>query len=296
MGGNLPFFFREVSQSLRRNVMLNIASTATVFVLTVLLGFFMLSIDNINNISLEIMKTLHIRVVLEDDLSMEKAGQLKHRILKLPDVEMVRYISREQGFEQLKKTLKDKVDLRNLTTNPLPNVLDVEVKHPDKIPDVAGEIKKYPGIEKKDGVKYGDKKVVDSLIKLSRFLYISGSIVIGVLLLSSIFLISNTIRLTVFSRRKEIAIMELVGAAQWFIRGPFLIEGLLHGIVGSGCAIILLNMFYSWFTQWIFEYMKFIPVRTSVEVLPNVSLILLAVGMVVGSVSSYFSVNKYLKI
>lgn len=295
MGSNLPFFFREVSQSLRRNIMLNIASTATVFVLTVLLGFFMLSIDNINHISQEIMKTLHIRVVLEDNLSLEKAGQLKQRILKNPDVEMVRYISREQGFEQLKKTLKDKVDLRNLTTNPLPNVLEVQVKDSDKILDVVNEIKKYPGIEK-DGVKFGDKKVIDSLVRLSRFLYVSGIIVLGVLLLSSMFLISNTIRLTVFSRRKEIAIMELVGAAQWFIRGPFLIEGLLHGVVGSGIAIILLNIFYTWFTQWIFEYLKFVPIRSSMEVLPNVSLILLAVGMIVGSVSSYFSVNKYLKI
>lgn len=296
MGSNLPFFFREVSQSLRRNIMLNIASTATVFVLTVLLGFFMLSIDNINNISHEIMKTLHIRVVLEDSLSIEKAGQLKQRILKNPDVEMVRYISREQGFEQLKKNLNDKVDLRNLTTNPLPNVLDVSVKDSNKIMDIANEIRKYPGVEKKDGVKYGDKKVVDSLVKLSRFLFLSGSIVLGVLLLSSVFLISNTIRLTVFSRRKEIAIMELVGAAQWFIRGPFLIEGLLHGVVGSGIAIILINIFYAKFTQWITDYMNFLPVRTTMEVLPNVSLILLAVGMIVGSVSSYFSVNRYLKI
>ena len=293
MSGNLPFFFREVTQSIRRNLMLNIASAATVFVLTFLLGFFMLSINNINHITGEIMKTLHIRVVLADELSLDKAGKLKFRILKHPDVDMVRYISREQGFEKLKKKLKGKVDLRNLTSNPLPNILEVEVTTPDKILDVVKEIKKYPGVE---NVKFGDKKIIDSLVRLARFIYVSGSIILGILLLSAVFLISNTIRLTVFSRRKEIAIMELVGAAQWFIRGPFLIEGLLHGIAGSGIAIILLNIFYTWLTQWIYEYLKFIPVQSSTEVLPSVSLSLLAAGMLVGSLSSYFSVNKYLKI
>jgi len=294
MGANLPFFFREVSQSLRRNILLNIASMTTVMVLTFILGFFILAINNINYISREIMRKANIiKVVLAEDLSLKKAGQLKFRILKHPDVETVRYISKEAGFRKLKQKMKGKVSLANLTYNPIPDVLEVEVRNLNKILSLEKEIDKYPGVI--DTIS-GGKKIIESLIELSGFLWTAGVIIIVMLLFSAVFLISNTIRLTVFSRRKEIAIMELVGAAQWFIRGPFLIEGLLHGVIGAGISILMLNFFYVWMAQWMEEYMQFILIMTPGEALPALSLTLLAVGMLVGSIASYFSVNKYLKI
>lgn len=287
------FFLRELSQSLKRNILLNIASISTVMVLTFQLGFFMLAIANLDNFTHKAMEKLKITVILSPTLSLEKAGKLKYRILKHPLVSSARYISKEKAFARLKKRLKGKIDLETLSQNPLPDTIELELKNPEKIKELAEEIRKYPGV---DGVRYGDKRLIHRLIKLSERIYIIGIFVIGMLLLSSVFLISNTIKLTVFSRRKEIEIMELVGASQWFIRGPFIAEGLIHGVVGSGIAIVLLNILYSVGVNWVVEDLPFLPVLRPAEVLWDLDIFLLGVGILVGVLSSYFSVNKYLKV
>jgi len=147
-----------------------------------------------------------------------------------------------------------------------------------------------------EGTRYGDAKLIDKLLRLSYRIYILGVVIIGMLLVSAVFLISNTIRLTVFSRRKEISIMELVGATSWFIRGPFITEGLIHGMVGAGIAVICLNVIYAYGTEWLLEGMPFIPVVPASSISLYLSSGLLAVGIIVGTASSFFSVNKYLKL
>lgn len=293
MGFYLPFFLREVYQSLRRNVLLNIASVSTVLVLTFILGFFALLIDNIDFMMDEAKKKLVIRVVLSDQLSLKKAGQLKHRIMKHPGVESARYIGKEQGFQQLRKKLGETIEMESVTRNPIPNVIDVEPKDPEHIPQICKDVEKYPGVTK---VIPGKKEVVEAVIKLSHFIYNAGVVIIALLLISAIFLIANTIRLTVFSRRKEIAIMELVGASHWFIRGPFIMEGLIHGIAGSGLAVLLLNLLYRWGFQGVQKYLRVLPVLPPSHALLGISLWLLFIGICVGSLASFISVNKYLKV
>ncbi|MCE1247581.1 MAG: permease-like cell division protein FtsX [Firmicutes bacterium] len=293
MKGNIPFFWRETILSLKRNMLLNIASASTVMVLTFILGFFILIVVNINNITSQAMSTLKVKAILSDQLSLNKVGQLKVRILKIPSVESVVYISREEGLKKLKEKFKGKVDLENVPKTTLPNILEIKVDKPEHMFTVADEIEKYPGIVKANFV---EGKLIDNLIRLSRFIYISGIIIIIVLLISAVFLIGNTIRLTVFSRRKEIAIMELVGASRWFIRGPFIIEGLLHGVVGSGIAVLLLNPLYFWCAKGILQQMSFIPIRPPGEVLLELNLLLIGTGILVATMASNIAVNKHLKI
>lgn len=291
--GTGRYFWREVSQSFKRNLMLNFSSIATVMVLIFQLGFFMLMVENINNFTGIVLSKLRITVIMSPGLSLEKYGKIKHRINKIPEVEVARYISKEMAFKRLKEKLKGKVDLTDLAKNPLPDTIEIEMKKPSKIREVAEEVKKYPGVE---SIRYGDAELIDRLFKLSRGIYIVGIITISMLLISAVFLISNTIRLTVFSRRKEIAIMELVGASHWFIRGPFIVEGLVHGLVGSGIAILLLDRFYANMSGWILENFKFVPILTPEAIMFKVTLVLLGVGILVGVGSSYVSVNKYLKV
>lgn len=293
MASNLPFFIREVSQSLRRNILINVASTATVLILIFILGFFISFISNVNHIVNFARAELHIKVVLPDSLNLKQVGNLKHRILKDPDVESASFVSREQAFRKLKNQLKNEVDLQAYTRNPLPQTIEVKLKDTARTVEVAERMKKYNGVSE---VRYGDIKIIDSFIRLSRFVFFGGLILILFLLVSAIFLIGNTIRLTVHSRRKEIAIMELVGADTWFIRGPFLIEGLIHGILGSGLAILFLNYFYMWAVGWMKNYMRFMPIKPPAEVLPELSIFLLLTGIIIGGLSSYISVNKYLRI
>jgi len=293
MEAGARYFFREVTQSFKRNLLLNLSSISTVMVLTFQLGFFILLIANINNFTSIALDKLQITVFLSPRLSLEKAGKLKHRIMKHPDVEAARYISKEKALRRLKERMKGKIDLKTITRNPLPDSIELELKDPDKIEEVAEEIKKYPGV---DGVQYGDKSLTDKLIKLSNRIYTVGIAIISMLLVSAVFLIFNTIKLTVYSRRREIEIMELVGAARWFIRGPFLTEGLIHGLFGSCISIILLNALYSVVVGWVIEDLPFIPILPPGQAILDLSLFLLAVGIIVGSVSSYVAVNRYLKI
>ena len=130
MKGNIPFFWRETILSLKRNLLLNIASASTVMVLTFILGFFILMVVNINNITNQAMSSLRIKVELSDQLSLSKTGQLKVRILKIPSVESASYVSKEEGFRKLKEKLAGKVELDNLTRNPIPNVIEVKVGKP----------------------------------------------------------------------------------------------------------------------------------------------------------------------
>jgi len=293
MGIGARYFLREVAQSFKRNLLLNLSSISTVMVLVFQLGFFIIIILNINNFASMAMNKLQITAILSPDLSITKAGELKQRILRHPEVATARYVSKEQAFEKLKKKMKGKISLNNLSGNPLPNTIEIELKKPEKIKELAEEIGKFPGVE---GTRYGDAKLIDKLLRLSYRIYILGVVIIGMLLVSAVFLISNTIRLTVFSRRKEISIMELVGATSWFIRGPFITEGLIHGMVGAGIAVICLNVIYAYGTEWLLEGMPFIPVVPASSISLYLSSGLLAVGIIVGTASSFFSVNKYLKL
>jgi cell division transport system permease protein len=261
-------------------------------VLSFQLGFFMLLVANINHMAAAAMGKLQLTAVLSAQAGPDKAGVLKQRLLKDPRVERVQYVPKDLAFQRLKVRLGGRVDLNNLTRNPLPDTLIIDLKDPKKIREAAEDFKKYPGIET---FRYGDDKLIDRLLKLSQRIYTTGIVVIAMLLISAVILIANTIRLTVFSRRKEIEIMELVGAARWFIRGPFITEGVIHGLVGSGLAIILLNYLYSAGAGWIIQDMPFIPVMPPGLILPDASLSILAVGIIVGGSASFFSVNKYLK-
>jgi cell division transport system permease protein len=293
MGVNPRYFLREISQNFRRNLMLNLTSIATVMVLIFQLGFFILVVANINNFSSIALSKLQLTVVLEPNLSMEKITELKGRMLKHPEAEMVRFISKKEAFERLRERMGSKINLENLTRNPLPDTFEVELINPQKIKEMAEEFKKHPGVE---DVRYGNQELVQKMINLSYRIYFVGMVVISMLMVSAIFLISNTIRLTVYSRRKEIAIMELVGAHHWFIRGPFIFEGMIHGILGSGIAIIMLSYVYSAGSRWLIEGIPFIPVIMPEQMLVNMSLALLGAGILLGIGSSFFSVNKYLKI
>ncbi len=286
------YFLREVAQSFKRNILLNLSSVSTVMVLIFQLGFFIFLVGNINYFSEYAMEKLQMTVVLIPDYPLEKAGQLKFRIMKHPDVSIARYMSKEKALESMRERMGG-VGMQDIGKNPLPDTLIVEFKNPEKIREVSEEIKSYPGVS---DIRIGKVEVIDQLINLSYRIYLMGVVIIGMLLVSAVFLISNTIRLTVFSRRREIEIMELVGANQWFIRGPFIVEGLIQGLLGAGIAVIILNSVYFYGVQWLNEGLPFMPLLPPGAILFSMSLSLLGAGALVGVAASYFSVNKYLKI
>jgi cell division transport system permease protein len=149
--------------------------------------------------------------------------------------EGVEYISKAQAFEEMKKKEPDIVS--GVVTNPLPDAFRIKPKHGDDVVAIANSLKPLPaGVEK---VNFG-KKTAKRILRVAHIFEVLSALAIAILLIAATILIGNTIRLSIFARRREIEVMKLVGASNWFVRGPFMVEGLLTGLIGAAAAVVLL--------------------------------------------------------
>ena len=288
----VTYFLREVLVNMRRNILMSMASISTVLILSLILGFFMVIVVNMNNWSENIVSQLQIVAYISDDVPEKTIKVLKGSIEAIDNVDEVVYVSRDEALKKMRKKLKNQIELNDVGKNPLPNSFEIKVHNPDRIPEVAAIIKERPGIEK---VRYGEK-IASKLISINRALHWVGLVIIAVLLISTVFIVSNTIRITVFARRKEIAVMQLVGAANWFIRWPFILEGMLQGLIGSLIAFIVIVITYTHFVPRVEVSLPFIIMVSAGTLLLQVAVALLTTGIVVGAIGSLISVNKFLKL
>jgi cell division transport system permease protein len=289
---SLSYFFREVYINIKRNVLMSMASISTVTILSIILGFFIIVIMNMNYWSENIVRQLQIVVYLSDDISEKQIKVVQSSLEITPYIERITFISRDEALKRLREKLKNQLELSDIGKNPLPNSFEVKVKDPDKIPKVAAMIRSYPGIET---VRYGEK-IAGKLITVNRAVHFVGFVILAALLVSTMFIVSNTIRLTVFARRKEIAVMQLVGAANWFIRWPFILEGVLQGFIGSLVSLLLLRLSYGYFLTKIGIALPFLIMLSGKALFGHITLILLCTGICIGAAGSLISVNKFLRL
>ena len=175
--------------------------------------------------------------------------------------------------------------------NPLPNSFEVLVRRPDMVKTAAASIEQMDGVEM---AKYG-QDVVEHLFDITRLIRLFGAILMVLLAGATLFIISNTIRLTVIARRKEIAIMKYVGATDWFIRWPFLLEGIVLGFAGSILALVALRVAYGMITAKVYDTLAFFPLLPLYPFLDYVGLVLLLCGMFIGAMGSTISLKRLLK-
>lgn len=285
--------FRESIKSLGRNSWMTIASVSAVTVTLILVGVFALIMMNLNKVATDLENDVEIKVLIDEtaDEAAEKA--LIEKVKKLPGVSEMTYSTKEDELTKLVKDFGDDFKLFE-QSNPLRNVIYVKAADPQQTAKVAKTIDKY---EYTYDVMYGEGKVE----KLFNFLNISrnvGIILILGLLFTAIFLISNTIRITIIARRDEIEIMKLVGATNSFVRIPFLLEGMWLGILGSIIPIAVVTTLYH-------NIYKIIAPRLQGELVQlldfsplvyQVSGLLLLIGVLIGIWGSFMSVRKFLKI
>ncbi|MBQ1511843.1 MAG: permease-like cell division protein FtsX, partial [Selenomonadaceae bacterium] len=219
------YFIREVLISLRRNNWMSFASVGTVAVSLFVLGVFMLLVLNMNRLASTLESQVQISVYFQEDIKDSVRDKVEEDILEMQGIESVKYVSKDEAMERLKERLGDQKYLLDALEekNPLPDSLEVTVKMPEMVETAANAIVKMDGVEE---AKYG-QDVVEHLFDITRLMRIFGLALMVLLAGATLFIISNTIRLTVFARRKEIAIMKYVGATDWFIRWPFLLEGMV---------------------------------------------------------------------
>jgi cell division transport system permease protein len=288
---------REGVKNLARNGWMTFASISAVTITLLILGVFLILAMNVNYIAQTVEKQVEIRVFLDVLATKENIQAVEQNIRAIPKVESVTFISKEEGLKQFKQSLGEKAYLFEglEQDNPLPDSFVVKTKQPQDTAAVAKQIKQLQYVT---GVNYGEGTVEKLFAATSTIRNVGIGFIVG-LGFTAMFLIANTIKLTIVARRREIEIMKLVGATNWFIRWPFFVEGLLMGICGALIPIVMLGVSYYYLLDAI---QSSLPTAQLFKLLPlfplvsEVALALLAIGAFIGIWGSMVSVRRFLRI
>lgn len=288
------YFIKEVYTSFKRNIWMTLASIFTVVLSLFILGFFSIVILNLNKMADTLESQVQISVYLKDDLSQEEIDETKETLSKIEGLQDIKFTTREEAMENFKKRLGDQQFLLDALddTNPLPDSFSLTVTSPQQVKTIADTVVALDSVE---SASYS-QDIINHLFNLTHLIRLIGVALIILLTGATIFIISNTIRLTVFARRKEIAIMKYVGATDWFIRWPFLLEGICLGFIGGGLATIFLYIVYNQVTQEIYEAMAFFPLIPQHPFINYISLAILVAGIIIGALGSTISLKRFLKV
>ncbi len=300
----LFFFIAEALRALRRSAAPSLAAIVTVVLTTLLLGVFVPVIKASSTTNENVRSQLALRVFLKRDANQKQGLAVQKRIDKIQHVERTQYISKGEGL----KTLRSEVGegplgrgLSQLKSNPLPPSINVFPDDPDNLDSIQAAIVRptakgkpkpiSPAIEQVNN----SQQVANKIRTVTNAVKIILSVIAVLLLVASLMLVANTIRLSVYARRREVEVMRLVGATNWFIRWPFVIEGLMVGLLGAGLAVGLL---------WVGKVTIIDPLAQNFALIDNFSTIgftqlialLLGSAVVVSALGSGVTLRRFLRV
>lgn len=281
-----------------RNRSMGLASVSSISAVLMILGLVLILILSINNLVLETKtKFDEVLVYLDLELSEEEIDTIENSIKDTEGVLSVIYQSKDQGLEIMKDRLEDDGYILDGLEheNPLQNAYIIQLKDIEYADTVVNRLKNINGIE---DVKYY-RDIIEKLMTIANYIRMGGIYITSILILVSIFIISNTIKITVASRRREINIMKYVGATNGYIRGPFIIEGILFGLIGAVISILLINYGYEYFFKSANDklYVLFTVYLVSPSLLAkDITIMFLAMGIGIGALGSILSLKRFLKV
>ena len=292
--GTKEYFVKETFKSIKRNQLMSFASVSTVAVSLLVLGMFLLMVMNANNLAKYLESQVQVSVYMEDGASQNALATTEKSLKALPGVVKVTSINKDQAMAKFKKRLGDQNRLLDALgeENPFPNSFDVQVDKPERIAQIVPKIDEMKGVET---AKFG-QEVVEHMFKLTELLRMGGMLLVFLLALATLFIISNTIRITVFARRREVSIMKYVGATNWFIRWPFLLEGMFLGFAGSVVATLVLMQIYLALQEKVYTTLAFFPLIPAWPFLGYLSLFLIITGTAIGAAGSCIPLRKFLDV
>lgn len=292
MAPRFDYFFRETVNGLRRNGLLAFATVSTAFIALFLLGGALLVRQQTNIMVEQATANVDVSVYLRDDVSPSQQRELNKILLEMPEVSIVRYESKDAAYDRFKVIFEDQPDLVNNTSpDALPASFRVRLENPEQFAVVEARLAGQPGI---DNI-VDHSEFLERLFAVTRVFRWGVFALAIVMLIAAAVLIGNTVRIAVFNRRKEIGIMRLVGATNWFIRIPFLIEGVLEGLLGAGAAILALFILKGVFIDGIRAQLQFLPLIGS-EAVTGVVPWLLLIGAVVSVIASLVAMRRFLEV
>jgi cell division transport system permease protein len=299
--GRVVFFFQEALRALKRNGAPSLAAIVTTVVTVVLLGMLIPIFQTAQGKSEEVRDQLNVQYALYDDATKAEINELRGELEGISHVASVTFISKAQALKTLEGELKDKTIVEELHSNPLPNSLEVKADDAANLPAIEEAV--YP-----EGIKgkaispiisnpFDRQQSAAKIEQVTSALKIVLTVITALLVLASLMLIGNTIRLSIYTRRREVEVMRLVGATRWFIRWPFMIEGVVVGFAGGLVAILIL---------WLGKITVVDPLSNSISVLsaqnnstlgfPALIAILFAASIVVSTIGSGVTLRRFLKV
>lgn len=294
MFSSLGYFWKETFYSLFRNKFMAVASVLTVTLSMFILGVFLCAVLNINHMATYLENQVEMTVYLKDGLNTEQVMAVGKKLKALPDLKEIKFTNKDQAMAEFKQRLGDQQGILDaINGNPLPSSYSTSFATPASLKKAVSIVTQYPEV---DSVQYG-QDIIEQLYKVAQVIRIGGIILIVFLAGAELFIISNTIRLTVFARRREIQIMKYVGATNGFIRWPFIFEGMIIGFIGSGLSAFILWEGYKVVLMEMAQAgLVFIPLIPLWPFIGYMTVMLLAAGIIIGILGSTISLRKYMKV
>jgi cell division transport system permease protein len=284
---------------------MSLASMATVAVSLLVLSVVLLLAVNLEHMATSVESQVQITAYLcdvNDDnpacnnqpLKDEQKKAVQDQVGKLPGVKQVNFVTKDEALVKMKEQFgEQKGILEGLDgQNPLRDSVEVQASTPAQVKGIADAVRELKGVS---NVNYG-QEYVEKLLSFTRAVRIGGVGLVAMLIIATVLTISNTIRLSVYARRREISIMKLVGATDWYIRRPFMLEGVFLGVIGAGLAMALTGYGYQRFVVYAYRNIPFLPVVSAEQVLVNLTAALVLLGCILGTVGSMLSMRRFLKV
>ena len=279
--------------SMWRNLLTAFTAIITIAIMLIVFSTFLAVNDTLDHMIDALGRRTNLVAYVQDAAPPSEVTALVQSVSARADVAEVVFVSREQAAVDFRDTLSDLAEILDvIETNPFPASIEVRMADPEGLLPLADELRLQPALIEQVLVR---ADVVGRLLRISNLARIGGGILIISLGAVTLFVIFNTIRLAVFSRREEIEIMKLIGATDWFVRGPFVVEGAVIGFIGAGLSAIAVVAGYARVGPTLESLVSFLPIQTQTGFVTNLALFTMLMGVLIGSVGSYFSVRRYLE-
>ena len=291
---NLGFFLAEAFKNLRLNLLMSVTAVTTTAVCILILGIGLLVDAHVEGIVGNVGQDVTITAFFPEDIDQERIDEVASSVESYPEVNESAYVSKEEALERFRETFADQPDIAgSISSDVLPASMEIQLKDSSDSSVVADRLREE-GFQD-DEIRY-PQQTVDRLNQITGYLVWGLRGATALFFVASVLLIFNTIRLSIFARRKEIEVMKLVGASDSFVRTPFVLEGLVQGLIGAIPAALLVVWVDSLFVSWAQQSLPFLPISSGAVNALIVLLFLLFVGALVGITGSFFSVRRFLKV
>jgi cell division transport system permease protein len=291
---NFGFFMREALKNVRLNLLMSITAITTTFICIVVLGIAWLVSAHVGGVTASVRQDVSVEAYFPPDATQEEIDGIISDVEGWPEVSGVNYVSEEEALASFKETFADRPELyENLDPGVLPASIQIQLEDPSEAEAVAQRLEQEQGFSDQN-LSY-PQQTIERLNSVTSYMIwgLYGATIL--FLISSVLLISNAIRLSIFARRKEIEVMKLVGASDSFVRTPFVFEGMVQGLIGAGLAALTVIWINFLFIDWARDQLPFVPISADAVNTILLLLVLVAVGVVIGVVGSFLSVTRFLR-